>query len=87
LRLLGRFNVIRIMLKPVPLLIPPHLVLEARLYAPGRSDLDAVCHVLQDYPRIVGELRQLARATPSEGTELDDLLADLQVIARRILEL
>lgn len=75
------------MLKPVPLPIPPHLVLEARLYAPGRSDLDAVCHVLQDYPRLVGELRQLARSSPAVDSELDDLLAELQQIARRILDL
>ncbi|MDG9927321.1 MULTISPECIES: MbcA/ParS/Xre antitoxin family protein [unclassified Pseudomonas] len=64
------------MLKPVPLPIPLHLVMEARLYAPGRSDLDAVCHVLQDYPRLVGEVRQLAKAPPLNA-ELDDLLAEL----------
>lgn len=75
------------MLKPIPLPIPPHLVHEARLYAPGRSDLDAVCHVLQDYPRLVSEVRQLARSLPGEDSELDDLLAELQQIARRILDL
>lgn len=72
-----------------PLDIPPHLLTEARLYAPGRADLDAVCHVLADYPRVVSELRQLRRRVAdldSECGQLDDLLAKLQDIARQILE-
>lgn len=78
------------MLKPVPLPIPPHLVREARLHAPGRADLDAVCHVLQDYPRLVGEVRQLRRQLDHfnrESAELDDLVDQLKAICRRVLDL
>lgn len=79
-----------IMRKPIPLPIPPHLVSDARLYAPGRADLDAVCHVLEDYPRLAGEVRQLRRRVADldiEGVQLDDLLARLKRIAGDILEL
>jgi len=79
-----------IMRKPIPLPIPPHLVSDARLYAPGRADLDAVCHVLEDYPRLAGEVRQLRRRVAdldTEGAQLDDLLARLKGIAGEILDL
>jgi len=74
----------------IPLSIPEHLVREARLYAARGHDLDAVCHVLQDYGRLVAEVRQLRSRVvqlDDEGGELDELLADLQQIARRILEI
>ncbi|PKM26737.1 MAG: hypothetical protein CVV09_05040 [Gammaproteobacteria bacterium HGW-Gammaproteobacteria-13] len=73
-----------------PLDIPPHLIAEAQLYAPSRDPLDAVCHVLQDYPKVVGELRQLRRRVHQidiEGVELDVLLVRLKAISREILEL
>lgn len=73
-----------------PLEIPTHLVREASLYAPSRDALDAVCHVLQDYPRLVGEVRQLRLRVADlhrEGAELDELLARLQAISREILDL
>lgn len=73
-----------------PLDIPPHLIREAQLYAPSRDPLDAVCHVLQDYPKVVGELRQLRRRVrqlDNEGAELDELLSRLKSISRDILEL
>ncbi|OLU30702.1 hypothetical protein BVH03_09430 [Pseudomonas sp. PA15(2017)] len=73
-----------------PLDIPTHLVKDATLYAPSRDPLDAVCHVLQDYPRLVSEVRELRRRVTDldgEGTELDDLLARLQNVARQILDL
>ena len=79
-----------IMRKPVPLLIPPHLIAESRLYAPGRPDTDAVCHVLQDYPRLVGELRQLRRQLDDfnrESADFDQRLAVLQAACASILEL
>lgn len=79
-----------IMRKPITLNIPPHLVSDARLYAPGRADLDAVCHVLEDYPRLAGEVRQLRRRVAdfdAEGAELDDLLVQLKRISAQILEL
>lgn len=74
----------------MPLDIPTYLVKEAQLYAPSRDPLDAVCHVLQDYPKVVSELRQLRRRShqlDDEGAELDQLLARLKAISRDILEL
>ncbi len=76
---------------PVPLLIPPHLVRESRLYAPAEvSDQDAVVYVLSDYPALVSELRQLRRRAAQldlEGAVLDARLTALQDACRAILEL
>lgn len=73
-----------------PFDIPPHLVEQARLYAAGRSDSEAVQHVLSDYPRLVAEVRQLRRRVAQldeEGASFDSLLADLQSACRAILDL
>lgn len=76
---------------PVPLLIPPHLVRESRLYAPADvSDQDAVVYVLSDYPALVSELRQLRRRVAQldvEGAALDSRLTALQDACRAILDL
>lgn len=75
---------------PIPLLIPLHLVRDARLYAKPGSDLDAVCYVLERYPGLVGEIRQLRRRVAQldeEGAEFDARLALLQDACRAILEL
>lgn len=70
--------------------IPDHLVRDAALYAPSRDPLDAVCHVLADYPRVVAELRQ-ARSRlaqiDSESFALDTRLEALQHACRAILDL
>ena len=75
----------------MPLLdIPEFLLCDAKLYAPGRDDLGAVCHVLEDYPRLAGEVRQLKRRIAQldeEGSLLDDRLEALQAACRAILEL
>lgn len=75
----------------MPLLdIPEFLLRDAKLYAPGRDDLGAVCHVLEDYPRLAGEVRQLKRRIAQldeEGSLLDDRLETLQAACRAILEL
>ncbi|MNZ54486.1 hypothetical protein D3C78_723870 [compost metagenome] len=79
-----------IMRKPVPLEIPHHLIRQAELYAPGRDPLDAVCYVLDDYPRLVGELRQLHRRVSDldrEEYEFDKRLEALQEACRAILDL
>ncbi|MCY1278768.1 hypothetical protein D9M68_226330 [compost metagenome] len=73
-----------------PLELPSHLIRDAELYAPGRLGSEAVEWILSDYPRLVGDLRQLRRRVAeldTEGAELDDLLAKLQGIARQILDL
>ncbi len=75
----------------MPLLdIPEFLLRDAKLYAPGRDDLGAICHVLEDYPRLAGEVRQLKRRIAQldeEGSLLDDRLEALQAACRAILEL
>lgn len=79
-----------IMRKPFLLEIPAYLVHDSQLYAPSRDPLDAVCHVLADYPRLVAETRQMRSRLADfdrESSELDQLVADLQQIARQILEL
>lgn len=70
--------------------LPEYLLRNARLYAPGRSDLDAVAHVLEDYGRLVGELRQVRRRLAQldeEGAALDARVVALQDACRAILEL
>lgn len=73
-----------------PLDIPEYLIKQAELYAPGHAACDAVCHILEDYPRVVGDLRQLRRRVAdldTEGAQLDDLVARLKGIAGEILDL
>jgi hypothetical protein len=74
----------------IPLDIPPHLVKQARLFAARGDDLQAVCHVLEDYGRLVAEVRQLrARVSQldQEGAFLDARLTALQDACRAILKL
>lgn len=70
--------------------IPAYLIRDAQLYAPSRDALDAVCHVLADYPRLVAETRQMRSRLAqldAESADLDQLLEDLQQVARKILDL
>ncbi|MCY1392155.1 hypothetical protein D3C76_250650 [compost metagenome] len=75
----------------MPLLdLPEYLLRNARLYAPGHDDLGAVSHVIEDYPRLVAELRQLRRRVAQldeEGAALDARLDALQAACRAILDL
>lgn len=75
----------------MPLLdLPEYLLRNARLYAPGRDDQGAVEHVLEDYGRLVGELRQVRRRLAQldeEGAALDARVVALQDACRAILEL
>lgn len=78
------------MRQPVTVNIPAHLIEQARLYAAGRTDSEAVLHLVADYPRLVADLRQLRRRVAQldeEGAALDARLADLQSACRAILEL
>lgn len=73
-----------------PLEIPAYLIKQAQLYAPSRDALDAVCHVLTDYPRLVADVRQMRgrlAQLDAESSDLDQLVSDLQVLARKILDL
>lgn len=73
-----------------PLEIPAYLIKQSQLYAPSRDALDAVCHVLTDYPRLVADARKMRSRLAqldAESADLDQLLADLQHIARRVLDL
>jgi hypothetical protein len=73
-----------------PLEIPSYLVKQSQLYAPSRDALDAVCHVLADYPRLVAETRQMRSRLSqldAESADLDALIAELHRIARRVLDL
>ena len=70
--------------------VPTHLVKQAQLYAPSRDALDAVCHVLSDYPRLVAETRQIRSRLSqldAESAALDDRLEALQRACRSILDL
>jgi hypothetical protein len=70
--------------------LPEYLLRNARLYAPGRDDLGAVVHVLEDYGRLVGELRDLRRRVAQldeEGAALDARVSALQDACRAILDL
>lgn len=79
-----------IMRKPIPLEVPHHLVELATLYAPSRDPLQAVSHVLQDYPNLVADIRKMRKQLDNfheEGVLLDDKLAALQELCRQILDL
>lgn len=66
------------------------LIKTAELYAPGRTGVDAVSWLLDDYPRLVSELRDLRRRVAQlddEASALDVRLAALHSACRSILEL
>ena len=70
--------------------IPRHLVELAILYAPSRDPLQAVSHVLQDYPNLVADIRKMRNRMDDfhdEGALLGEKLEQLQALCRQILEL
>jgi hypothetical protein len=78
------------MRQPVTVTIPPHLIEQSQLYAPSRDATSAVCHILDDYPRRLAEARQLRSRLAqidSESSDLDARTAELQRIARLIIDL
>jgi len=84
----AQFHIIPIMRKPLE--IPLYLIKDAQLYAPSRDALEAVCHVLADYPRVIAESRRMRSRLAqldAESADLDARIADLQQIARQILDL
>ena len=75
---------------PVTVTLSAHSIDQARLYAAGRSDSEAVQHLLDDYPRLVSEIRELRRRVSQlddEGTAIDARLDALQAACRSILDL
>lgn len=73
-----------------PLEIPTYLVTQSKLYAPDRDACDAVCHLLEQYPQMVADLRTLRRRfsqLDNEGAAFDASLAALQDACRAVLEL
>jgi len=70
--------------------LEPYLVKTAELYAPGRKGADAVSWLLDDYPRLVKEIRDLRSRVSQldqEGAEIDSILEELRQIANRINQL
>lgn len=66
------------------------LIKTAELFAPGRKGADAVTWLLDDYPRLVAELRQLRRQLDGFNEEqiaFDHRLEALQSACRAILDL
>ena len=78
------------MRQPVTVIIQPHAIDQARLYAAGRSDSEAVQHVLEDYPRLVSEVRQLRSRVAQldhEGAAMDSRVEALQRACRAVLDI
>ncbi len=66
------------------------LIKTAELFAPGRKGADAVTWLLDDYPRLVAELRQLRRQLDGfneEQSAFDQRLEALQIACHAILDL
>lgn len=66
------------------------LIKTAELYAPGRKGADAVTWLLDDYPRLVADIRQLRRKLADfdqEQTAFDQRFEALQDLCRSIMEL
>lgn len=73
-----------------PLEIPAYLIKDAQLYAPTRDAVDAVCHVLADYPRLVAETRQMRSRLAqldAESADLDFRIEALRLACESVLEL
>lgn len=70
--------------------LPEFALRDARLYAPGHDDQGAILHVIEDYARLVAEVRKLRRRVAQideEGAALDARLRELQALCRLILDL
>ena len=66
-----------------------HVIKTAELYAPGRKGSDAVSWILDDYPRLVADVRDLRKRChqlDQESAALDARVAALQDACRAILE-
>ena len=69
--------------------IPPDLIRSACLYT-GREPLEAVCHVLSDYPRLIADLRATRRQISEfhqESENIDSVIEKLAHISLLIQDL
>lgn len=60
--------------------LPERLVKQSELYAPGHKGAEAVCQILEDYPRLVGEIRKYRRQLDDFARETGDFDARLQAL-------
>ncbi len=70
--------------------IRPDLLKTAELYAPGRTGHDALEWIVEDYPRLVAEIRQIRRRLhqlDDESQAFDERLTALQDACRSMLDL
>lgn len=70
--------------------IDTYAIKTAELFAPGRTGADAVTWLLDDYPRLVAELRELRRRVDQidrEEADFDARLEALQGACRALLDL
>jgi hypothetical protein len=70
--------------------IPDYLAREALFYAPQRQLEEAVTHILEDYPRLVAEVRKLRSRVAdldAEIVEVDARVEALQSACRAIMEI
>ncbi|MHB0824410.1 DASH complex subunit Dad3 [Stutzerimonas nitrititolerans] len=84
----AKFNVTWVMRSALQ--IDTYAIKTAELFAPGRKGADAVMWLLDDYPRLVAELRELRRRVDQldrEEADFDARLEALQNACRAILDL
>ena len=84
----AEFNVTSIMRSDISL--EDYAIKTAELYAPGRTGADAVTWLLDDYPRLVAEVRQLRKRVEQidrEEADFDARLEALQSACRAFLDL
>lgn len=70
--------------------LPERLIKQAELYAPGHRAADAVCHLLEDYPRLLSDVRKLRSELlhfNRETADFDARLAALQSACKAILDI
>lgn len=70
--------------------LEPYSIKTAELYAPGRKGSHAVSWILDDYPRLVAEVRELRKRyhqLDQESAALDARVSALQDACRAILQL
>ena len=70
--------------------IDTYAIKTAELFAPGRKGADAVLWLLDDYPRLVAEIRQLRKRVDqldTEEAEFDARLEALHSACRALLDL